>query len=757
MNRLNHLLVAALLPATISLAAGATQAEEDIFQIEEVVVTAQKRAQSVQDVGISLTAIGGEELKNLGVQNLADVTNIVSGVELYDDTGGGQPTWVIRGVGLSDFNPNNTPTAAVYVDEVYMGYNAMGGAAMFDIERIEVLKGPQGGLYGRNTSGGAVKVISNRPSSENSGYVSANYGRWNEVKVEGAANFALSDDVLGRVSGFWTDGGAWQESIGDNKDHGDKDKWALRAQLLFTPSDSTEIYVKAYAGEDKSDINLGRSMAVYSLTNPSGVCSGVLDGSGNTGSSDCVNFLGQTEAGQSSNGDKVYTQAINQLDNSFQGLNITAKFELDRFTLTSVTGIDSFDYKQVNDFDGTGAILLTYFYDTAIDAWSQEFRLSGSDDNFQWQAGIMIAHDELVEDRSGDIKDLLEATQLTPIALQYKQETDTWGVFAQGEYDLSDDWVLNVALRYTDEDKTYRDGMSDLTNLDLPLLANYESDFELEKHFSGKIGLEWSPTEDILAYASFSRGFKSGGFQGGFVLFDPSVEVAPYKEEIVHAYEIGLKSQLLDKTLQVNSAIFYYDYQDAQGYLDMPTNNVPGLSTLEALGNVGDAVHKGAELDVTWLPAQGLTLAMAVTYLDAHIVDSDMIGADAIGFGSFPVENGRRGSSPRWSANTSVNYEAPVAEGLVGTMSVSYSWRDDQATGVTGNHVNRALTTMEAYGLLTARFALASEADTWSIGLWGKNLTDEEYDINKTTDFMGSFMSIPGHPMSYGVDVTYNW
>lgn len=225
--------------------------------LEEVIVTAQKREQSLQDVPIAITAFTQTDLRNLSFTNLQGLTEAVSAVELFDERGAGQPTWVIRGVGLADFNANNTPTAAIYYDEFYLSSNVMGGLGLYDLDRVEVLKGPQGGLYGRNTTGGAVRVLSVRPDLEQdvNGFIQGSYGRWDRSVVEGAVGGKITGNSAFRLAGMTDQNGGWQDTLatpGDDE-YGDRDFTSGRAQLLLQPTDALELLLKVDAGYDKSE------------------------------------------------------------------------------------------------------------------------------------------------------------------------------------------------------------------------------------------------------------------------------------------------------------------------------------------------------------------------------------------------------------------------------------------------------------------------------------------------------------------------
>ena len=236
-------------------------------QLEEIIVTAQKREQSLQDVSIAISAFDSSQLTELGLTNLEQLPTVIPNVELSDARGAGQPTWVIRGAGLADFNANNTPVAAIFYDEVYMTSNALGGIGLFDVARVEVLKGPQGGLYGRNATGGAIRILSERPDlTETSGYVRAAYGEWDRWGLEGAIGGPIIENKLAyRISAYTDQDGGWQDSLatpGDDE-HGDRDFQAFRGQLLFTPSDELEFLLKIDSGEDKSETTLARLNGTY--------------------------------------------------------------------------------------------------------------------------------------------------------------------------------------------------------------------------------------------------------------------------------------------------------------------------------------------------------------------------------------------------------------------------------------------------------------------------------------------------------------
>ena len=390
---------------SISLLGAACAGQASAAELEEIVVTAQKRTEDLQKVGIAISAYTAEELHNLGARSLRDVTAITPNVTLFDEYGSGQPTWVIRGVGLADFNANNTPTAAIYVDDVYMTSNVMGGIGLFDLQQVEVLKGPQGALYGRNTSGGAVRVISNAPvKGLAEGYGTLTYGRWDDAIAEGAVNLPVGDTAALRVSGRLNESGeGWQESMVTGKKHGKKDLWSARALLLTDIGDSTELLFNVHGSADNSETTLGRGMGLYDA-DTGGYCAAVL--AGHQDDEHCAmeaTFYDpefRYPAVQGDSGRRTLGDPINQFNNDGHGASIRLTSEFEAATLTSITAYERFNYGLTFDYDGSEGEFAHQHAKTQIEAWSQELRLaSNTGGPLSWLAGAEFAKDDLSEDR----------------------------------------------------------------------------------------------------------------------------------------------------------------------------------------------------------------------------------------------------------------------------------------------------------------------------------------------------------------------
>ena len=696
----------------------ALAAESDA--LEEIVVTAQKREQSLQDVSIAITAFDSSELAALGTSNLEELTEFVASAELFDDRGAGQPSWVIRGVGLADFNANNTPTAAIYYDEFYLTSNVLGGIGLFDMERIEILKGPQGGLYGRNTSGGAVRVISKQPSTDDgtNGYVSASHGRWDQINFEGALGTALSDKAAIRVSTMVDQGGGWQDSVAtaENDEHGDRDFLAVRAQLALEPSQDLDILLKVEGGSDQSETSLGYSRALFDpLTGDfcASALAGVHDEQNCITLSNLTNALVLTPGDlgalpplQNRDGTTVLSKPINELDNDWFGATLRINWELGNARLSSITGYLDFEQNQVYDFDAQPLALFEEDSTAEITSWSQEFRLVSTDDGvLSWLAGVMFANDQVDELRRGDLSE--NFLVFPTIALRgFSQEADSWAAYGQLDYEASDTVSLHGSLRYTSEDK----GLEDAFFEDIPgaffYIQGVDKTVELEDSWSGHIGIDWRVADDALLYGRVIQGFKSGGFFGGFAF--SSEELDPYKEETVLSYEVGMKSTWVDGRLRLNSAAYFYDYQDVQGFTQVFS---PILNTvITKLGNLGDAEHTGLEMDLQWLPssAPGLNLQLSAAWMDAEISDSTTLGLDQLSV-AVPIEGLQRAYSPDLSPFAQAQYDWAVSSELNASAQLNYSWRDD----IAGEDANLSLLDFaafghEGYGVLNARASLSA-------------------------------------------------
>ncbi|MES3008792.1 MAG: TonB-dependent receptor [Pseudomonadota bacterium] len=768
-----------LLPLTLLLVGAELQAQQPTggsnaatpgYHIEEVIVSATRRDQNSQQVGISLTAFGRDELQRSVTRSLPDLAESLPNVELFDDYGGqGIPVWVIRGVGLQDFNANNTPTAAVYVDEVYQSSSVQGGSGLFDTERVEVLKGPQGGLYGRNTSGGVVRQLTARASlQEQEGYISLGTGSWDERLLEGAANQPLSDTLAVRIAGRVNRShDAWQTSLASGRKHGEKDIWDLRNWWLLETSESSQLELKLYGGENNSELPLARSAGLYE---PDGdFCAAVL--AGQRDDQQCLNYAGLVSAltggaaspspsVQKRDGSTVLSSTLNRLDNRHAGATLlfsadTGLAAIGSPQLQAVSNIEHFDYGMAFDYDGSAAELGHQITASAIRSVSQELRLaSTSAAPLSWQVGAVLSREEFIEDRQFRLQDNAPVG-LVLGQLDYTQTTRTRAAYALTDYAWNERWSLNSSLRYTKEWKTYRDGDVLAPAFPAPydvLVSDINGDYALDSRWSGSLTLNWQHTDDTLLYTSLSRGFKAGGFFGGFI-FDRA-EFAPYKEETVLAYEAGIKTQALEDKLRLNAAVFHYDYRDVQGFANVETGPVGTSIVLERLTTLGDGTHSGVDLDLLWLPVENWSVQAALGYLDARI---DSGAGTTLNILKQEVSTlGERPYAPHWSGSLALVHTRPVSSRFVVQSELSWHYRSE-FSGTLSSAVDKAMSTLDGYGLLDGHVSLSPANADWTISLWGKNLLNKVYSPRKVYDSLGSYVELMGQPRSWGLQARYLW
>lgn len=750
-----------------SLPAFAQEADaEDDRTLDVIVVEAQRRSENIQDVPIAINAFGQEQLQEEGLNDLQQVVDLVPSAQLFDTRGAGQPVWVIRGVGLVDFNSNQSPVTAVYYDDFYLTSNVMTGLGLFDTASVEVLKGPQSGLYGRNTTGGAVRLSSVKPSlDDQSGYFQASYGSFDQYSFEGAAGVALSDQLAVRLAAKTVQGGGFQDSLatpGDDN-HGDRDFWGLRGQILFAPTSNAEFNFKVDVGQDNSETLLHRNTGSVDIAT-GGLCAPVL--AGQLDETQCLNFAnannvlalgepqGLTPADQSDDGRTVLSNPINELDNDWLALTLRGDIDLGFATLTSVTGYIDFTNNQIFDFDTTQSILFHEDGRANIESWSQELYLTSNNSGpFTWLIGTQYAEDTIDEERFGSIDDNPLVGLPANFRRAFDQETEAWAIYAQGEYAFNDRFSVNGSIRYTDEDKELIGYTLDFPTLAFALLPPTDQSYSLDNNVTGHFGVDFKPNDLTLLYAKVTRAYKSGGFFGGFAT-SPD-QLAPFDEETVWSYETGFKTDIPDADLRLNGAVFFYDYQDVQGNTQ-ETGEITD-TVLTRLGNLGDAEHIGIELEALWEPQSldGLSVQVAATWLDAEITDTETTLTTQEG-NVVSLEGFERINAPEWAVTAAVGYETDLTEALKGSVQLSYNYRSD-FSGTLPPGADSALFRQPSYDLLNGNITLAQSDGGWRLSLIGRNLLDEEFITRSAGDNLGSFRSLFGRPREFVVQLGYNW
>lgn len=705
-----------VLAAPLAAPAAAQSGEADPLALEEVIVTAQKREQSFNDVAIAVSVFSAEAIKELRMFRPEDVAAQTPNVKINETLSNSIVNVVIRGVGLNDYATNNNPAAGIYVDEVYLVSPAMLNFQLFDLERIEVLKGPQGTLYGRNTTAGTVNFISRKPTEEFSGFANLEIGDYDFFGGEAAVGGQLAPGLTGRIAAqTFQRGEGHQFNRLTGKDVGEIDRTSWRGLLDWEPTDDLSILLNWHGGNDESDVWLTK------IDNP---------------------FSSEDDGDT----DPFRSGASNAsvMDMDAMGGALTVDWSIsDSLSLVSVSGYEELDRRHIEDRDAISLIMLDGEFLNDIEQFSQEVRLHYANDDLVLITGAFYGNDEVnTRDRfdAPDLLALLGLSGVDSIGNVYSQETDSYALFGHSEWQFNDVWRLTTGLRYTNEEKNFSDAFTYIIagGMEIPVHPTVNNRYDADD-VSGKIGIDYTGFDDTLIYTSFSKGFKSGGFQGQLT-FNPD-DLQPFDEETMYAYEAGAKMQLANNRIQLNSAVFYYDYQDLQfygGLFDSP------VGTLFGITNVGDADVYGAELELWWLAAEGLDVRLGVGWLDTEITRSEV---DGVAVGS------RLPNSPEWNFNALLRYEWNLTDSLAADVMFDANYQDDVAFDIIRQPVEAV---EDGYWLANARVGIGNPERSWNVYLWAKNLFDETYRTQVLFSSVG-FGENYGMPRTYGIGATFNW
>ena len=744
-TRLNRLLSSALSALVIVSIASEAAAQE---VLEEIVVTARKRVQSIQDVSMSITAFSGKQIEEFAVRNAQDISWYTPGLYATGSSGDTDPLYTIRGIGLNDAFSNNNPTVGVYFNEMIQPLVPMMAFQLFDIERVEVLKGPQGTLYGRNTTGGALNVFSRRPGEDLNGYARMDYGEFQRVEFEGAIGGPISETVGGRIAAFTVQQGeGWVRNAFNGQDIGELDQTAIRGTLEWKPNEGLEFLLIGNYSEDQSD-SAGREHVGFLDGAFSGnLCQPAIEG--RRDESQCVSFLGYSDPH-----DDRYTIENSSFygqdsDGESFGMTLAVNWDIGDVTLSSVTGYSDYDRVYNEDADGTPIIMIDVRSTNEIEVVSQELRLaSTAAGGLDWVLGTYYTEDELFFDFQ---QALDEHVFLTRVSQNFTQETSAWAAFGHAELPITERFSLIGGLRYTHEEKDFdylgfdHDpfGTTALPAFGVTPVPAF-TDSISNDDWTGEIGLEYALADETLLYANASKGFKSGGYKGAISF--SLAELEPFDPETLYAYEVGIKSTVADGTFRVNAAGYFYDWEDFQAFVNEIRAGVPVL----VLANAGDAEVYGIEVDALWHPVEGLEVSAAANWMDTEITRYNSIPGTGDNTGN------RLANSPELMFNTRVRYEFPLGQsGSRAFVSTDLMFRDDVFFSLSNNGQN----SQEGFWLWNGRIGLVSADNRWDLSVWGKNLADEFYITQSYDNTGGIFPSqnFVGVPRTYGVSVRYNF
>lgn len=738
-------------------------AAQDSASVSEgdIVVTAQRREERLQDVPIAISALTGDSLAVGRAATAEDLSGSVLGLQLDRVFQSSNPTIFLRGVGVNDYNPASSGAVGVVIDDVFLNSSVGQLFSVYDVDRLEVLRGPQGTLFGRNTTGGLLNFVTKRPTFTPDASISATYGRYNQVYIDAAAGGPLAGDVLaarGSISFKRRDG--WIRNLVDGRRQNDIDSLGGRVQLLFQPSDSFTANLKVEAGRSRASAYRGKQGGVF---NPAAnrPCTGqeVLQ------LTVCVNPL--TGLGETANLNQARTNVTDNFENlDTMGGRLSLDWEVGGATLTSITAYVWNRRRLKQDQDMSAAeIISSPFWRERAQQFSQEVRLASSGDTrFRWIVGAFYLRENL---KSGTNFQFLGAFNPTPgqpffdpvnsiitLGRRYTQVTDSTAVFAQADWQATPELTLTAGLRYTWDDKKL-DFITTAGPAGVPggtlipligLLDSNPGSFAIDPPIQAddsfnrptwRLSAAYKATPDTLLYASYNRGFRSGGRNSGALV--APIEFSRVNAEKIDAYEAGVKADLLGRALRVNAAAFYYDYQDLQVFTLEPGNPVP----FQRLQNA-DARIYGTEVEVTARPIDGLVLEGGVAYLNTKYTRLlDVLRGNLTG--------NRLDKAPTWQVNGRVAYDWALAKDWRARAAVNGTYQSRLFFGPT----NTAPLTRSPLGMLDAQIG-AGRDDGIDISLWVRNLTNRRYlqDVIDVSS-LGAFGLFYNEPRTFGLTLSY--
>jgi len=747
-------------------------------EIEEVVVTAQKRSESLQNVPVSVTALTSTQLAGLKLDNASTLTSQIPNLQVNGIVGEGSPLFSLRGVSMFDYSLSQSSPVASYIDEVYKGNFVLFGVEMYDLERIEVLRGPQGTLYGKNTTGGAINFITHKPGFDTEGYVKAGFGNFNRKEAEGAFQAGLIPDKLAfRVAATYTKADGFIHNVlPGHPDMEGVDQYGVRLSVLYKATDALDFTLR-----------LSKSMQ-----DPQNYA--IVDGR--------VNAAGAGFAGYYRTSDGTATGAPladNQVGQDFtprrrqdnQAAELTVNWKVSpNYAVTSITSVDQGSLYNPEGTDGAAIDIWKIPYTGKTRQFTQDLRLTTTGDGqANFIVGSYYQHEIIFNstenqifnflDYNGDgainYQDCVDSSYNTPgggyaagvfinLSCRYYNSFDqirnSWAVYSDGSYKLSDLFKLRAGVRYNHDNGIQKNALNQLRGpegvpianilasavpvLTLPGSPGYDAavnqSFSHALHntaVTGRAGIDFTPTKDSLLYASYSRGYRSAAFNAQFLFTqDDFTTVEP---ETLDSVELGFKTAWFDNRLQIDGAIFHYQYKNQQIINVYPTGQQP-------LINLKKSKIDGGELEIVMRPVRDFTARIGLGFLNSKVQEGTLASGD--------ISGQKLPNAPSVSANVSGDWDVWSTSDVALRLHVDSSYAAKQYLALPQEDA----ISQNAYTLVNARIALRSPDDKWNVGIWGNNLTDKFY-LTNAVDVQGFGFDYRhrGVPRTFGVDATYRF
>lgn len=656
--------------------------------IESIVVTAQKRIENVQEIPIAITAFSGDRLVESGIENSLDLQMIDPALVITTNTVAAQP--YLRGVGTDIFTPGAESSIATFVDDVYISRTTSALQDFLDIERVDVVKGPQGVLFGRNAVGGAINVYSNKPIEDFEGRISATLGNFNKRRLEAMINTPIVEDTIyWRFAALSSQRDGYSDNLHTNKDIDNDDLMSFRSHLKINVSDDFSLLFSANHTTEDSD----RNLAIH------------IDDYGTGPASTVDKRLVEDKHDVSLNEDSF-------LDSEISGYSVTANLDFDNLSFKSITAFRKSDVIEHLDLDGTELDYLANTPNFTSESFTQEFQLVSNDNsNIEWVVGAFLLKEEATQQLNIALTFPGTGFKIQPDGLV---ETDAYALFGHVKYNLSNQWSVSTGLRYNHDERTidFRQNTINLaTNqiIDGTTLAhNNTKEFH---SYTPRIVAQYTPNDDMMFYASASRGYKAGGFNTNVY------QEASFAPEFVWAYEGGFKSTLWQDRARINGALFYYDYTDMQ-LNSLPPGSATG--TFQVVFNAAKATVKGIELATTFVPNDDFEFGINAQYLDASFDEFVAENPNEPSMGEVNRSGERMPRAPEISLSLTAKYIWLIGERAL-TWHGDMRYESDQYLDVfQDKKVQR-----KANVMLNTRLNYEINDNT-TISAWIRNLTDED-------------------------------
>jgi outer membrane receptor protein involved in Fe transport len=754
--------VAAMLSAQPAKAqtVATTPSAQSNSTVPELIVTAQKRQQNVNKVPMSITAITGQQLVNAGVTQVKDLAKFTPGFT-YADSGTGTPIFTIRGVGFSDIGLSARPTVSAYNDQAPLPFSIETRGVALDLERVEVLKGPQGTLFGTNSTGGALNFIAAKPTSDFQAGADLSYGRFNATQISGFVSGPLVQTVTARLAIEHDGSDAWQNNYVNGEKLGIQDFWNGRLTVDWTPNDRFKAALTLSGWYDHGDTQAEQYIGVVPTTPfPVPQLSAYPIAPHN-------DQAAGWDPGRGYRKNNNFVQANARLDYTLSPT----------LTLTSLTSYSHYREDQLSDLDGT-SVSDNYFKTIGdLESISEELRLAGTfADRGHFTIGGNYDHDSTNEfdhvfspasSISNEVSFLFVEPLQVDFDLRTNERADTAAGFASVDYDVTNAINVYGGVRYTD----FREGFSGCSADDgsgvfaavftiidgapvapggcTTVAQNGKPGLIVsslhETNVSWRAGAQWTVAPSAMFYFNVSQGYKAGGFP--LVPANNFNSLLPVNQESVLAYEGGFKVGLFDHALQLNGAVFHYDYTDKQV---LGSETLPGIGTVLALINIPKSAIDGAELQIATTPVSGLSLSGSATYLNSGVTNN-FYNTDPLG-NTINFKGEQFPNTPHWMLSALADYKWSLNDrfnGFVGG-DVSYQSQTQSEFG------NLPLFQTTAYALLDLRAGVAAKDGTWRLWLWGRNVTNTYY-WTAATHVQDTIVRYMGMPATYGVSLSYRF